>query len=107
MSVFSFIADEIEEQFNQYKRQAEQTERVVNTIRTGMNPIQGGAWIGQGARAFIQEVMTRVIPQIMELIAAIAGFGGNIGKALNIMNQADKMVGGIARQLGDVFDSIF
>ena len=100
MSVFSFIADEIEEQFNQYKRQAEQTERVVN-------PIQGGAWIGQGARAFIQEVMTRVIPQIMELIAAIAGFGGNIGKALNIMNQADKMVGGIARQLGDVFDSIF
>jgi WXG100 family type VII secretion target len=107
MSIFSVIADEVEEQVQQFSRQGQRAEQVVNTIRTNLQPIQNGAWTGQGGRAFIQEVVTRVVPQIMELIAAIAGFGGGIGKALNIMTNADKMVKGIVGQVSDVFSSIF
>jgi len=107
MSIFTFIADEISEQVQQYQRQQQQCEQVVGNIRQGMNPIQGGAWTGQGARAFIREIMTRLVPHIMELIAAIAGFGGNMTKALNVVTQADKMVSGIAGQLSDVFDKVF
>lgn len=107
MSIFSVIADEVEEQVQQFQRQGQRTEQTVNAIRTNMQPIQNGAWTGQGARSFIQEVVTRVVPQIMELIAAIAGFGGGIGKALNIMTNADKMVKGIVGQVSDTFSSIF
>lgn len=107
MSIFTFIADEISEQANQYARQSQQCTQTVSNIRGGMNPIQGGAWQGQGAKAFIHEVISKLIPQIMELIAAITGFGGNLTKALNIMTQADKMVSGIAGQMADVFDQVF
>ncbi len=107
MSIFSFVADEVEEQVQQFQRQGEQTDRVMQNIRTGMNPIQGGAWTGQGAKAFINEIVSKVIPQIADLIAAIAGFGGGIGKAVGIVMQADKMVSGIVEQVGSVFESIF
>lgn len=106
MSVFTFIAQEIVDQVNAYQQNGRQCEQVVGNVRQGMSPIQAGAWIGMGAQAFIQEVITRLIPHILELIAAIAGFGGNMGKALNIMQNADKMVSGIVGQLGDVFDRI-
>lgn len=107
MSIFSFVADEIEEQVQQFQRQGEQTDRVMQNIRTGMNPIQGGAWTGQGAKAFINEIVSKLLPQIAELIAAIAGFGGGIGKALGVVMQADKMVSGIVEQVGSTFESIF
>jgi len=107
MSVFTFVADEISEQVNSFQRQGQQCTQTVSNIRGGMNPIQGGAWQGQGARAFIHEVISKLIPQIMELIAAIGGFGGNLTKSLNIMTQADKMVSGIAGQMSDVFDQVF
>lgn len=107
MSIFTFLADEIVEQANQFGRQRQQCDQTVSNIRGGMNPIQGGAWTGQGSKAFIQEVVTKLIPMIMELIAAIAGFGGNLSKALNIMTQADKMVSGIAGQMSDIFDQVF
>jgi len=107
MSIFSFVADEVEEQVQQFQRQGEQTDRCMQSIRTGMNPIQGGAWTGAGAKAFINEIVSKLLPQIAELIAAIAGFGGGIGKALGMVMQADKMVSGIVGQVGDVFESIF
>ncbi|HRE46781.1 MAG TPA: WXG100 family type VII secretion target [Aggregatilineales bacterium] len=107
MSVFTFVANEIVEQINTYKGQGEQCDRVVSQIKTGVQPIQGGAWKGQGARAYIGVIIGQVIPHIIELIAAITGFGGNLGKALNIMNQADKMVSGIVGQVSDMFDQVF
>jgi WXG100 family type VII secretion target len=105
--IFTFIADEIVEQINTYQKQNQQCEQTVGNIRQGMNPIQGGAWVGQGATAFIQEVISKLIPDIMQLIAAIAGFGGGMGKALNIMQNADKMVSGIASQAANIFDRVF
>jgi len=105
--IFTFIADEIVEQVNTYQKQNQQCEQTVGNIRQAMNPIQGGAWVGQGASAFIQEVISKLLPDIAQLIAAIAGFGGGMGKALNIMQNADKMVSGIADQVSGVFDKVF
>lgn len=107
MAIFTFIANEITDQINSYQKQGGECERVVGNLRGGANPIQGGAWIGLGQRAYLTELLTKVVPQIMELIAAIAGFGGSLGKALGIMEQADKMVSGIVGQVGDIFDQIF
>jgi uncharacterized protein YukE len=107
MGIFTFIAGEIEDSIQQCSKQSDTCERTVSNIRGGLNPIQGGAWTGQGARAFIQEVITRVIPQIMELIAAIMGFGGKMSNALNIIGNADKMVKGIVGQVSSVFDKVF
>jgi len=107
MPIFTFIAAQIEEQIQQFTRQADVCERVVSNIRAGAQPIQNGAWIGRGAEAFKAELVRRVIPQMMELIAAITGFGGKLGTALNIMRNADKMVQGIVGQVAGIFEKIF
>jgi len=107
MSIFSCVIDEVQDVVNQVTQNAKQVEDMVGGIRNGMQPIQGGAWVGEGANAFIEEVTTRLIPEVMQLIASIMGFGGGITSAFNVIEQADNDVFGIVGSLGDVFDSIF
>jgi len=108
MSIFTFLADEISEQANQCGRQAQQCQQTVSNIRQGSSSIVSfQSWTGQGAQSFVRQLMTKLIPQTMELIAAISGFGGSITKALDIMTQADKVVDGIAGQMSDIFDQVF
>lgn len=107
MSIFSCVMGDVQDVVNQVVQQANLVEEVAGGIRNGMNPIVGGAWTGQGAQAFIQEVQTRLIPEIMALIASIMGFGGGITSALDIIQQADNDVFGVVGQVTDIFDSIF
>ena len=107
MSVFSCVMNEVQDVVSQITQQANQVEEVAGGIRSGMQPIMGGGWTGQGARAFIEEVNSRLIPEIMALIASIGGFGGSITQAMDMVGQGDSDVFGIVGNLGDVFDSIF
>ncbi len=107
MSIFSFIFDEITGNVSQVAHQADACEQIVNQIRTGLQPIMGGAWIGQGAQAFIQETNGTLIPEINQVIAAISSYGGSINMAFDIISQADDAVFNIVNQLGDIIDAIF
>jgi uncharacterized protein YukE len=107
MSIFSCVINEVQDVVSQVTQQANQVEDVVGGIRGGMQPIMGGAWVGQGAQAFIEEVNSRLIPQIMQLISSISGFGGGITSALDRIGQADNDVFGVVGNIGDIFDSIF
>ena len=107
MSIFSCVIGEVEDVIQQVTQQANQVEEVVGGLRSGMGPVEGGGWTGEGANAFISEVQTRVIPEIAALIASIAGFGGGIGSAMGIIQQADNDVFGVVGNVVDVFDSIF
>jgi uncharacterized protein YukE len=67
----------------------------------------GGAWIGADADAFVREVQTRLIPEIMDLIAAIGGMPGGLNQAMDIMHSADSKAAGLASGLGSTFGSIY
>jgi len=107
MSLFSCVIGDVQDVVSQVTQQANMAEEVSSGIRSGMQPIMGGAWTGQGAQAFIEEVNSRLLPEIAALISSIAGFGGGITNALDTISQADNDVFGVANQIGDVFDSIF
>jgi hypothetical protein len=99
--------NDVQDVVNQVTQQSSQVEDMLGTIRGGMGPIQGGAWVGMGAEAFKEEVQNRLIPEIMQLIASIMGFGGGITQALDIVGQSDNDVFGVVGNVVDVFDSIF
>jgi WXG100 family type VII secretion target len=99
--------DDVLDVVNQVNRQAQQVEDMVGSVRGGMQPIIGGGWTGQGAQAFIEEVQSRLIPEVMALIASIAGFGGGITQAMDLVREADDGVFGVVNTIGDVFDGIF
>jgi uncharacterized protein YukE len=107
MSIFSCVMGDVQDVVNQVTQQANMVDDVAGRIRSGMGPITGGAWTGQGADAFVNEVQTRLLPQIMALIASIGGFGGGITSAMGMISQADNDVFGVVGNIGDVFDSIF
>lgn len=107
MSLFSCILNDVEDVVSQVTRHANMVEEMMNTVRTGMQPITGGAWVGQGADAFIEEVEGRLIPEIMALITSITGFGGGITQALGIITQADNDVFNVVGGVIDIFDTIF
>jgi WXG100 family type VII secretion target len=107
MSIFTCVMDDVLDVVNQVNRQAQQVEDMVGSVRGGMQPIIGGGWTGQGAQAFIEEVQSRLIPEVMALIASIAGFGGGITQAMDLVREADDGVFGVVNTIGDVFDGIF
>lgn len=107
MSIFSCVMNEVQDVVNQVTSQAQQIEDVVGNVRSGMGPIEGGGWVGEGANAFMEEVQTRLIPEIMALIASVMGFGGGITSALGVIEQADNDVFGVVGNVADMFDSIF
>lgn len=105
MSVLQFVRDQVENVSATVGQQKQMTENVMSTIQSYVPKVQA-AWIGGDADEFAADVMRKLIPALMQLIAAIAGINTNLAKGTDIMNQADSKVGGMASQLGDMFSQI-
>jgi len=82
-------------------------EDVLGQFRSFITPVSDGAWTGDGADAFLEEVQSRLIPEVMALIASIGGFSVNLNFATDTINQADDKAQSVVDNLGDVFDRIF
>lgn len=78
---------------------------VLDQIKSYVPKIQS-AWIGGDANEFAADVARKVVPAMVELIAAIAGINLNLDKATNIIDQADSKCKSIADSLGDQFANI-
>jgi hypothetical protein len=73
----------------------------------GFSSALQGAWIGEDADAFVEEVQRRLVPEIADLIAAIGGMPGGLNNAMDIIHAADSNGMGMVSGLGDMFGSIF
>jgi len=103
-----FARSVVEGIIGQFMQQANVIEDSVRApLNNLLQPIVNGAWTGEGAEAFIDEVTGRLLPDIANLIAAISGVGGDISSAADLLDQGDEQARGIADTLGDIFDAIF
>ncbi len=107
MSLFSCVMGDVQDVVRQVTQQANMVEDMMGHVSSGMQPIMGGAWVGQGADSFIEEVETRLIPEVMALIASVMGFGGGITNAMGIRKQADNDVFNVVGGVTDLFESTF
>jgi uncharacterized protein YukE len=105
MSVFQFIRDQVQQSSSMISQSQNITSNVMQQIQTYPS-IVGNAWIGGDADSFGEKVMTKLIPAIAELIAAIAGFNLNLTDTTSTVDEADQKVQGMASQLGDTFGGI-
>jgi len=105
MSVFQFIRDQVQQSSTMISQSHNITSNVMQQIQTYPN-IVGNAWIGGDADSFAEKVMTKLLPAIAELIAAIAGFNLNLTDTTSTVDAADQKVQGMASQLGDTFGGI-
>jgi WXG100 family type VII secretion target len=91
---------------SQAMQQAKAAEELLGTIN-GYIPKVQSAWRGGDEQEFEADVKRKLVPAMMQLIAAIAGFGGNLTKSMGVMDQADNKIKSLADGLGDVFKKIF
>jgi uncharacterized protein YukE len=86
-------------------QQQQVTSGIMDTIKSYVPKVQQ-SWIGGDADEFAADVQRKIIPTIMELIAAIAGININLTKATGVVDQADSKCKGMVDQLGDLFSKI-
>lgn len=105
MSFLQFIRNEVENVVAGVNQQKQMSENVLSSIQSYVPKVQS-AWIGGDADEFAADVARKLVPAMIELIAAIAGINLNLSKATSIIDQADSKVRGMADGLGDLFGGI-
>jgi uncharacterized protein YukE len=106
MSFFQVLFPQVSDVMSGIGQQQQIASQVLDTVK-GYVPKVQAAWVGNDANEFAADVARKLVPAILELIAAIAGMNLNLTKAQDVVNQADNEVSSMADQIGGVFDSIF
>ena len=76
-------------------------------VRAIVSQVVGGAWVGNGANALVQEVSSLVIPGVGKVGQTITTMQRNINSAINVVDRADAEVNRMVGSLSDVFGSIY
>ncbi len=106
--MFKFVEDLIGNAINQILKQVNVVQDSVTAPLRGLvNQVMGGIWKGNGANRFVQEMISEVIPMLVNIMGFGTGYANAIAKAQNRMNQAINQATSKAQTLFDVFNGIF
>jgi uncharacterized protein YukE len=105
MSFLQFLRGDVENVMSGVEQQKQIVSNTLDSIKS-LVPRVTMSWLGGDAEEFAADVMRKIVPAMVELIAAIAGINLNLTKATSIIDQADQKVKSLADGLGDVFSQI-
>ncbi len=100
-----FLRGEVDNVMAGISQQQSLASNLLDTLK-GYVPKVQASWIGGDADEFAQDVTRKLVPAMVELIAAIGGINLNLTKATSTLDNADKKAKGLADQLGDLFAQI-
>ncbi len=88
--------------------QLTQQENLVQTavrapIMAMISEVTSGMWVGDGADAFVEQCTNMFVPSADNISSSIKMMSSGIGKALDIMEAADKKATGMIGELHNVF----
>jgi hypothetical protein len=78
-------------------------DMVESPIKGALSQIKAGAWQGEDADAFVNEMERDLLPKVAELVASIFGVSTNITRAVTNIVDADKKALSSVSQAVDVF----
>ena len=99
--VVANVLSQLMQQFNIVQHQA------LAPMRQMVQQVQGGVWVGDGANAFVQEVVSLMIPGVGKVGEHITTMQRNLNHAVEVMDRADQQVNHKVRGLADVFGGIY
>lgn len=82
-------------------------DAITRPVQAIVQQVLAGAWKGDGAQRFAEEMSNMIIPQLGNLTMSFTNTGNYITRALDTMYRADKQASKIAGGLLDVFKGIF
>lgn len=105
MATFQVIRVEIVNVQSGINQQKGITSGLLDTLKSYVPKVQA-AWIGGDADEFAADFARKIVPAMIELIAAMAGINLNLSKAVSAVDQCEKKCQSFVSQLGDQFAAI-
>jgi WXG100 family type VII secretion target len=87
--------DQLKEVQRSFTSQAEAVAKSTQHIRSVMDRLQGGDWIGEGAQKFYQEMNDQVIPTLNRLHKALEEAARATGTISQTMKNAEDEAAGV------------
>lgn len=82
-------------------------DAITQPLRGIVQSVVAGAWKGDGASRFVEEMTNEVIPQLLNIGNVTTNFGGAIRRAVEVLDRAEQKATQQAQQLYDVFNNIY
>jgi hypothetical protein len=82
-------------------------DAVTGPLRGIVGQIVSGAWKGDGATRFVDEMNSDVIPMLVNIMNVNQGYASAISRSVERMRQAERQATQAAQTLLDVFGQIF
>lgn len=82
--------DQLEQVASQFANQSQAIQQMSQNIRSSMDPLEGGGWIGRGADAFLAEMQSMVIPANERLEQALDEANRVTKQIVQIVRQAEE-----------------
>lgn len=103
--------DQLAEIARTFESESGQVGRRVEGIRRQVEVLEGGDWIGVGARAFFREMHSEVLPALQRLVKALASAARATQQASSAMKEAEEESAGLFRRVptaggDDVVDAL-
>jgi hypothetical protein len=99
------VVDEVVGQLGQQQGMID--ELVQSPIKSMMDQVADGMWVGPGADAFVGECQGTFIPNSQQITEGIGGLMGGITAAVDLVEEADKkaatMVNDLATEFGNIY----
>jgi len=73
----------------QFKRQSDASGQCLRTMQQAKVALEGGDWIGEGAKAFYREMDSEVLPSWRRLVAALESAALVLSKMAQLIQQAE------------------
>lgn len=80
---------------NTFSAQSDALQRMNQNLKSRMDTLHGGDWIGEGAKKFYGEMNDQVMPSLKRLEKAMAEAARTTQQILRIMKQAEDEASGI------------
>jgi uncharacterized protein YukE len=86
---------------------AKMEQAALQPMQSMIQQVVGGAWIGNGADAFVNDVTKMMIPGVQQINQGVQTHANGISHAVDVIDKADRDVQKIATDVGQLFHGVF
>ena len=87
--------DQLKTSASSFKSNAEAIDKVNHYVRSAMDTLQGGDWIGEGARKFFAEMNDSLLPTLKRLHSALDQSARVTTQISQLMKEAEGQASGV------------
>ena len=87
--------DQLKQIVQSFTQQADAINNMNQQIKSCVDTLQGGDWIGKGANAFFQEMSSSVVPSLVRMQKALTQAARVTNQVSQLMKQAEGEAAGV------------